>query len=449
MRAMWKGAISFGLVTIPVKLYAATEEKDLHFKQLHKRCGTPIRYKKFCPTCEMEVEADQIIKGYEIEKESYVTLEEEELESIPVAASRTLEIVDFISLAEIDPVFYDRTYYLEPGDGGSKPYALLRRAMEETGRIAVAKVVMRSKESLAAIRVFREGVLALETMHFPDEVRSPAGLKGIVEPELRPQELQMAKSLVLSLSAPFEPGKYQNEYRDAVLELISAKAHGVQPVESAAEPKAGRVVDLMDALRASIQAAEAERGVAAGAAEAPVEPAVAAVPAVAPPAAPAAPLPTAPVIERPAEPAAAAVPTGIPTIIIPGLTLPAAAHDGAPAVVPSVAAPVAAPAPAVPAVAAAPAPAAAAAPSAPMAPTVDRPAPPTVPAAAQAPNLFGAEPPAVQPTAARVAASAPPTRRPTAPLTVPGGRRPLPPAARRPLPPGAIGQSVWQYRPEL
>lgn len=414
MRAMWKGAISFGLVTIPVKLYAATEEKDLHFKQLHKRCGTPIRYKKFCPTCETEVEADQIIKGYEIEKERYVTVEEEELEAIPVAASRALEIVDFINLSEIDPVFYDKTYYLEPGDGGSKPYALLRRAMEETGRIAVAKVVMRSKESLAAIRVFREGVLAMETMHFPDEVRSPAGLKGIVEPELRPQELEMAKSLVVSLSSPFDPAKYQNEYRDAVLQLISAKAHGEQPLEAAAEPKAGRVVDLMDALRASIQAAEAERGGAAPAAEAP---AVAAA---------------APRVEAPAVAAAA-----------PREETPAVAVAAPRVEAPAVAAPVPAPEP-LPAVAS---PAA-------QIPTIVIPGlTPPAPAAASptaAPNLFGAEPPAARPTAPRVAAATtPPERRPTAPLTIPGGRRPLPPAARRPLPPGAIGQSVWQYRPEL
>jgi DNA end-binding protein Ku len=392
---MWKGAISFGLVTIPVKLYAATEEKELHFKQLHKQCGTPIRYKKFCPTCAVEVEADQIIKGYEIEKEQYVTITEEELEAIPVAASRTLEIVDFIQLSEIDPVFYDRTYYLEPGDGGSKPYALLRRAMEETGRIALAKVVMRSKESLAAIRVFREGVLALETMHFPDEVRSPAGLKGIVEPELRPQELDMAKNLVLSLSAPFDPAKYQNEYRDAVLQLIAAKAHGAVSAPAAVEPKPGRVVDLMDALRASIEAAAAERG---------GEP-----PAVAP--------------------VTTSSDLGIPTIIVPGMTPP-----GPNAVPPS-------------------APEVAAVPPVPAAPPATRPtagaaaAPATPPAAPLTlPPGFGVERGVVRDTGGR--RPAPFSQRPVRPGAPSGGHSPaeLNSHGPRRVPPG---QSVWQYRPEL
>jgi DNA end-binding protein Ku len=243
-------------------------------------------------------------------------------------------------------------------------------------------VVMRSKESLAAIRVFREGVLALETMHFPDEVRSPAGLSGIVEPELRPQELEMAKSLVLSLSAPFEPAKYQNEYRDAVLQILSAKARGAEPVEVAAEVKPGRVVDLMSALQASIQAAAAERG--------------------------------APVAD-----AAAAEEAPLSPIIIPGAR-------------PDAAAPVAAPEPPSPPPAVIPSPAAAAPAFTPMAP----------PPGASAP-------PMVQPTAAAAGGAQPPDRRPTAPHTLPGGRRPLPPTVRRPIPPGSVGQSVWQYRPEL
>ncbi|HWI53971.1 MAG TPA: Ku protein [Symbiobacteriaceae bacterium] len=174
---------------------------------------------------------------------------------------------------------YDKTYYLEPGEGGAKAYALLRRAMEMTGRIAIARVVIRSKESLAAIRVFQNGVLALETMHFPDEVRSPAGLTGIVEPDLRQQEIEMATNLIASLAGDFTPEKFQNEYRSALLELIEAKVSGEEVVAVEAPPERGRVVDLMEALRASIRQAESERGEPAG-----VGPAVAAPPAGAPPA---------------------------------------------------------------------------------------------------------------------------------------------------------------------
>lgn len=262
---MWKGAISFGLVTIPIKLYAATESKDVRFNLLHQECGTPIQYKKWCPNCDREIAGEEIARGYEFERGRYVTIAEGDLEAVPVAAARTLEIVDFVRLEQIDPVYFEKTYYLEPGEGGAKAYALLRRAMELTGRIAIARIVIRSKESLAAIRVFREGVLAMETMHFPDEVRSPAGLTGIVEPELRPQELEMATGLVASLAGDFDPAKFQNQYREAVLDLIHAKVTG-QEVLHAREPvPAGRVADLMEALRASIRMAQETRGGEAGA----------------------------------------------------------------------------------------------------------------------------------------------------------------------------------------
>ncbi len=260
LRAMWKGTISFGLVTIPVKLYAATESKALRFNLLHEPCQTPIQYRKYCPSCEREVESGEIVKGYEFDRGRYVTLEEDDFESIPLAARRTLEIVAFVHLSEIDPVYFDKTYYLEPGEGGAKAYALLRHAMELTGRVAVARVVIRSKESLAALRVFRNGVLAMETMHFPDEVRSVAGLTGIAQPELRPQEIEMATGLIESLTMPFTPERFENEYRKALLERIEAKIAGAPPEELGPAPEQGRVVDLMEALRASIQAAEGRRG---------------------------------------------------------------------------------------------------------------------------------------------------------------------------------------------
>ncbi len=257
---MWKGSISFGLITIPVKLYAATESKDVRFNLLHEACRTPIRYRKWCPRCEQDVGSDELVKGYEYDRGRYVIVEPEDLDSLPIAAARTLDIVDFVRLEEIDPVYFDRTYYLEPGEGAQKAYALLRRAMEQTGRIAIARVVIRARESLAAIRVFKEGVLAVETMHFPDEVRSPAGLTGIVEPELREEEIEMAVNLVSNLSGAFDPTKFQNEYREALLQLIQAKVAGDEFVQVAARaPEAGRVVDLMEALRASIRKAEERR----------------------------------------------------------------------------------------------------------------------------------------------------------------------------------------------
>lgn len=257
---MWKGSISFGLVTIPVKLYAATEARDLRFNLLHDQCRTPVQYRKWCPSCDREVAQEEIVKGFEYERGQYVVLAEEDFESIPLAAAHTLEIVDFVRLEQIDPIYFDRTYYLEPGEGGARAYALLRKAMEESGRIAVARVVIRTRESLAAIRVFQNGVLALETMHFPEEIRSPAGLTAIAEPDLRQQELEMAINLVTSLSGDFEPEKFENRYRQALLSVIEAKVAGEEVVQVEEAPPRGKVADLMAALQASIRQAEAARG---------------------------------------------------------------------------------------------------------------------------------------------------------------------------------------------
>jgi len=319
VRSMWKGSISFGLVTIPVKLYASTEAKDIRFNYLHDECQSRVEYRKWCPVHEREVSQDEIVRGYEYEKGQYVIVRDEELEGIPIAAARTLDIVDFVRLEQIDPIYFDKTYYLEPGEGGSKAYALLRRAMEETGRIAIARVVIRSKESLAAIRVFQNGVLALETMHFPEEIRSPVGLTGIVEPELREQEMRMATGLIESLSGDFRPEKFRDEYREAVLGLIDAKVAGEEVVRLEQAPERGRVVDLMEALRASIRQAEETRGAAPGA-EAPAGLGVGA-PGLAPPGVPGA----------VGVPGAAAVPgpAGVPGTPGPGVV------PGAPGATPS------------------------------------------------------------------------------------------------------------------
>ncbi|MFZ5817448.1 MAG: Ku protein [Bacillota bacterium] len=321
---MWKGSISFGLVTIPVKLYAATESKDVRFNLLHQECRTPVQYRKWCPQCDREIGAEEIVKGYEFERGRYVTLAEEEFEAIPLAAKRALEIVGFVKLEEIDPVYFDKTYYLEPGEGGAKAYALLRKAMEQTGRVAIARVVIRTKESLAALRVFSDRVLAMETMHFPDEVRSVAGLVGAAEPELRPQELAMATSLIESLAMGFEPERFENQYREALLELIQAKVQGeeIHLVEPA--PERNRVVDLMEALRASIRAAGAEEPPAV-----PPSPPGVGAPPPAPPGltagAAAPPAPAVPGVAVPGLPAAPGLPgaaPALPPVAVPRLVPP-------------------------------------------------------------------------------------------------------------------------------
>jgi DNA end-binding protein Ku len=254
VRPLWKGAISFGLVNIPVRLFAATENKGLKFRFLHEPCLTPIKYQKHCPTCEREVSQEEIVRGYEYEKGRFVIIREEDLERIPVKTTKSIDILDFVSITEIDPVYYDRTYYLEPADGGQKAYALLLQAMEGAGRVAVAKIVIRDKESLAAVRV-REGCLVLETMFWADEIRSPAELKLPQQPEVHEKEIQMARSLIENLSAPFAPEKYTDEYRRALLEVIEAKVEGEDVVGVEPAPP-GKVVDLMAALEESIKLAQ-------------------------------------------------------------------------------------------------------------------------------------------------------------------------------------------------
>lgn len=259
MRTLWKGVISFGLVTIPVKLYAATESKEIAFHYLHAACRSPIRYQKRCLTCEREVPMAEIVRGYEYEPGQFVLMQEADFAALPRAATHTVDIVDFIHLAEVDPIYYDKSYFLEPGEGGAKAYALLRRAMEETGRVAVARLVLRSRESLAAIRVYAGGILALETMYYPDEVRSAAALAPKALPEVRPAELEMARELVTRMSGQFVPERYRSEYRQALRELIEQRIAGQQVVRTPVAPLGGQVVDLMEALRQSVEQARAQQ----------------------------------------------------------------------------------------------------------------------------------------------------------------------------------------------
>ena len=253
-RAMWKGAISFGLVTIPVAVYPATEEKTLRFNQLHDEDGGRIRYKRVCEKDGEEVSFEHIVKGYEVEKDRYVVLTDEDVNAIPVESSRAIDIHRFVDLDEIDPVMFKKSYYLVPEETGAKAYALLREAMADDGRVGIAKVSFRDKEHLAALR-FKDDAFVLETMYWPDEIRE-ADFGGIdVSAKIRGQELEMAKQLIESLSGEWNPEEYADEYRQALLQIVEAKLNG-QEIEVVAPEPTAKVVDLMEALKASVAAAK-------------------------------------------------------------------------------------------------------------------------------------------------------------------------------------------------
>jgi DNA end-binding protein Ku len=258
-RSIWTGAISFGLVNVPVKLYSAVSKKTVRFHQLHEKDGVRIQQKRVCPADGEEVSYDEIVKGYEITPEQYVVVTPEELEAIEPRKTKTIDIEDFVSLDDIDPIFYDHPYYLLPGTGAAKPYKLLLTAMEESSKVAIARVVIRQKEQLVAIRPTGD-ILTMETMNFADEViphdrfdEAPGD-----DVETAEREIDMARQLIESLSGEFDPSKYKDTYRERVLELIEQKAEGKEiAVQPAEEPQP--VPDLMAALEASVQAARQNR----------------------------------------------------------------------------------------------------------------------------------------------------------------------------------------------
>lgn len=251
-RAIWNGAISFGLVTIPVRLHGAIEERDISFNQLHAEDNGRIRYKRFCEVCGKEVSQDEIIKGYQYEKDTYVIFTKDEVQRIPPDSARAIDIVAFVDLAEIDPIYFQRPYYLVPDKTGVKAYRLLERALTEAGKVGIAKISVRDKEHLATLRV-RDGVFVLETMHWPDEIREPEFEALGKAPEIRKQELEMARNLIQNLSADFEPGEFHDEYRERLEKAIEAKIEGEEiAVPPTKEPT--KVVDLMEALKASVEA---------------------------------------------------------------------------------------------------------------------------------------------------------------------------------------------------
>ncbi|WP_144512472.1 Ku protein [Bacillus sp. FJAT-22090] len=254
MHTVWKGSISFGLVNIPIKLHAATENKDIKLRQLHKECHTPISYKKVCEGCNKEVNEEDIVKAYEYAKNKFVVLEAEELERLKKEnEDKAVEIIDFVKLEEIDPIYFERSYFLSPDTTGGKAYSLLRKTLEESGKIGVAKIIIRSKEQLAVVRVYKD-TLVMETIHFPDEVRSTSDVPNIPSAETVVQkELDTALLLVDQLTTAFEPEKYTDEYRTALMELIEEKKAGNHTVSvTDKQPLPSNVTDLMSALQASL-----------------------------------------------------------------------------------------------------------------------------------------------------------------------------------------------------
>ncbi|MBU8916083.1 Ku protein [Bacillus sp. FJAT-29953] len=264
MHTMWKGSISFGLVNIPIKLHTATEDKDIKLRTLHKKCHAPIKYEKVCTVCEEEVKPEEIVRAYEYTKGKFVVLDEEDLEKLRKEnEEKAVEIIDFVKIEEIDPIYFERSYYMSPNEGGGKAYSLLRKALEESQKVGIAKIVIRSKEQLAVIRVY-ENTLVMETIHFPDEVRKATDVPNVPsEDKVTKKELDTAILLIDQLTSEFEPEKYTDEYRTALLELIESKRQGKDTVTAATKEVATNVTDLMAALQASIDRTKPNKAAAA------------------------------------------------------------------------------------------------------------------------------------------------------------------------------------------
>jgi DNA end-binding protein Ku len=260
MRAIWKGAVSFGLVSIAVKLYSATEEKDIRFHQVHRTDGGRIKYKRTCAIDGEEVTYDDIAKGYDIGGGEMVILSDEDFADLPLTSSRSIDVLEFVPADQIDPIMFAKAYYLEPEGQAAKPYVLLRDALQDADRVAIVKVALRQREQLATLRV-REDVLVLNTMLWPDEVRSVDFAFLDEDIETRPAELAMASSLIDSMAGSFKADEFTDNYREALQEVINAKIEGrevVQPEEAEEAPAAA--VDLMAALKASVERAKKARG---------------------------------------------------------------------------------------------------------------------------------------------------------------------------------------------
>jgi DNA end-binding protein Ku len=269
MRSIWAGAISFGMVVIPVKLYTATEQRDVTFRQVHREDGGRIQFRRVCSVDGQEVPYSDVAKGYELPTGDVVVLTDEDLADLPLATAHRIDVLHFAPAGQVDEILVNKSYYLEPEAAGTRAYVLFRDALERSGRLAIAKVAIRQREALAVIRV-RDGVLVLETLLWPDEVRIPEF--GFLEEdvEVRDQELKMAASLIDTMTEDFDPSAYHDAYREALEELVQAKIEGnevVRPAGPAVQPRAGAPADLTETLRASVAAARASRGDGGGGGE--------------------------------------------------------------------------------------------------------------------------------------------------------------------------------------
>lgn len=251
MRPIWKGHLTFGLVTIPVKLYTATEQKDIRFRLLHRSCMTPIQNKRFCAYHDQIVDWNDVVRGYEYAKDKFVAMTDEELDNVPLETAGTVTVTSFADLHEIDPIYYEKTYYLAPDEGGQKAFRLLHDTLGEITKVAVGKVVIKEKEHLVSVRPY-DGTLVMSTLYYADEVRSVADIPELpVQAKVHPNEKKMAMQLIEGLIAAFDPAAYHDDYREALQKVITAKVGGETVAVPARKPE--KVVDLMDALRRSLQ----------------------------------------------------------------------------------------------------------------------------------------------------------------------------------------------------
>src|SRR5919199_2138096 len=263
-RSIWTGVISFGMVSIPVRLLPATQDKDIAFHLLHRPDHSRIKLKRWCPVDDREVPNEELVRAYEVSKDEYVEVTDEDLEQLPLPTKHTIELSAFVKADQIDPIYYQKTYYLEPEDTGLKPYALLMKVLESKQTTGVAKIAIRNKEQLCALRP-KNGTLVLETLYYPDEIREHE--QSLPDVLVNDREVAVAASLVDALSEPFDPSRYHDNYREALLELIASKTEGREVVVSEAATAPTQVTDLMAALRASVEAARKRRGPDTGAAD--------------------------------------------------------------------------------------------------------------------------------------------------------------------------------------
>jgi DNA end-binding protein Ku len=258
---MWKGVVSFGMVSIPIRLYNATESTSrVSFRQLCPEHQSPISYKRWCAEGDHEVQYSEILRGYEVGKDRYVIIDDKDLDNLPLPTAHAIDIEEFVPVDDIEPgLYYDNAYYIEPEELGKKPYQLLRKALQATGRMAIAKIALRDKEHLAALHPNGKGLI-MNTLHWPDEIRSTEGLKGLEDDDVKinPKELEMAKALIESLADSFDPSRYKDEYREAVMKVVKAKMEG-EVIEAPETPQPAKVMDLMEALRQSVEQAKKQR----------------------------------------------------------------------------------------------------------------------------------------------------------------------------------------------